>query len=302
MEIIYYKDPKGNFGDDLNGWLWPKIFSNCGINDGTAFLGIGSILFNNHKIVEDLGLKRKVVFGTGIRPMYDYFQYDSSWDIKFLRGPLSSNALDNKFKYITDAAYALRLVEDFSFLKSLPKVHEISIMPYFKSVDVVNWPRICAELGFHYISPLSENGVHQTLTEIAQSKFLITEAMHGAILADALRVPWSRYVLTTPYTEGSMVSEFKWMDWLLSVGLNRVNTTFIKYHRKTVINSVLRKVSMNALNVEFFVKPVVEREIIQKLKLGVEYYLSSEIKIEENDSKLAEEVFSLRKQLMDVID
>jgi succinoglycan biosynthesis protein ExoV len=297
MEYIYYKDPIGNFGDDLNGWLWPQLFGEESLNNDDAFLGIGSILFNNSKLITDLKERKKIVFGTGIRPTYEAFKYDDKWDVKFLRGPLSSYSFNNEYEYITDAAYALRFIENFDSLKNAEKKYEISVMPYFRSIPFFDWQSICDRLGYHYISPLSENGVEFTLKEIASSKYLITEAMHGAILADVLRVPWNRYVLSTPVTEGPMVSEFKWMDWLYSVGLTDVNTTFIKFNRKTFLNSWFKKVSGNILDVDFFMKRVVVDDILSKLASVKQYYLSKDSIIEVIDRKINDKITDFKNEL-----
>src|SRR5205814_2371845 len=42
---------------------------------------------------------------------------------------------------------------------------------------------------------------------------LVTEAMHGAVVADALRVPW---IALRMY---SKIDEFKWRDWCASLRL-----------------------------------------------------------------------------------
>ena len=83
----------------------------------------------------------------------------------------------------------------------------------------------------------SERGIDYTLKEILASKYIITEAMHGAIIADIYRIPWSRFVLSTLFTEGAMVSEYKWMDWLYSVGIYNIETTEISFYRKTRIKN-----------------------------------------------------------------
>lgn len=297
MEYIYYKDPIGNFGDDLNGWLWPQLFGEENIENDDAFLGIGSILFNDHKLITDLHERKKIVFGTGIRPSFEAFIYDQTWDIKFLRGPLSSYSFNSEYEFITDAAYALRFIENFDSLKNTEKKYEISVMPYFKSIKYFDWKSICDKLGYHYISPLSENGVEFTLKEIASSNYLITEAMHGAILADVLRVPWHRYVLSTPVTEGPMVSEFKWMDWLYSVGITNINTTFIKFNRKTFLNNWIKNLSCNVLNVEFFLKKVIVDDILLKLSSVSQFYLSKDQNIGVIDSKLNDKIFDYRNQI-----
>lgn len=298
MEYVYFKDPIGNFGDDLNGWLWPQFFGEENSKDDDAFLGIGSILFNNHKIITDLGDRKKIVFGTGIRPTYESFKYDKTWDVRFLRGPLSSYSFNNQYDYITDAAYALRFIKNYDTLKNTEKKYEVSVMPYFRSIKYFDWQAICDKLGYHYISPLSENGVEFTLNEIAASKHLITEAMHGAILADVLRVPWNRYVLTTPITEGAMVSEFKWRDWLYSVGLNNVSTTFIKFNRKTFLNEWLKKMSSNVLDVEFVFKRKIVKEIISKLAETNQFYLSNDNDLSIINSKLFAKIEELKNELL----
>lgn len=297
MEYLYYKHPNGNFGDDLNGWLWPQLFGEANLNNDDAFLGIGSILFNNHKLITDLQDRKKIVFGTGIRPVYQAFKIDKTWDIKFLRGPLSSYSLNNEYDFITDAAYALRFIENFGTLKNSEKKYDISVMPYYRSVKYFDWKSLCDKLGYHYISPLSENGVEFTLKEIASSKKLITEAMHGAILADVLRVPWNRYILSTPVTEGAMVSEFKWMDWLFSVGLTNVDATFIKFNRKTFLNDWIKKMSFNVLNVEFFIKNVIIDDILSNLSTVNQFYLSKDQNIDIIDSKLNEKIIDFRNQI-----
>ncbi|UYQ92356.1 polysaccharide pyruvyl transferase family protein [Chitinophaga horti] len=302
MNYIYYKDAKGNFGDDLNAWLWPKFFGAAQAN-GDAFVGIGSILCKDSPLFKDLGQKRKIVFGTGVRPAYQAFKFDPSWDVKFLRGPFSASYFNNQHDYIADAAYALGLMEDYSEYVNTPKKYKVSVIPYFKSLEFFNWQAICNKLGYHYISPSAENGIAETLKEIAASEFVITEAMHGAIIADILRVPWSRFVLTTPYTEGSGVSEFKWMDWLHSIGQVQTDTTHIKLYRKSKVNSWVKNLTADMVNVEFLVKKVVRDQLVQQLGSIHNYSLSDDETIERVFSRMyekAEEVkLSLNKEVYD---
>lgn len=45
MKLFYYKEKIGNFGDDLNLWLWPRIAPGLLDNDEqTFFVGIGTLL------------------------------------------------------------------------------------------------------------------------------------------------------------------------------------------------------------------------------------------------------------------
>lgn len=298
MDFIYFKSKTGNFGDDLNGWLWPKLFHDMPENNA-AFIGIGSILFNENKIFEGLNNRQKIVFGTGIRPTYkEKFKVDETWDIRFLRGPLSAKVLSNKYQYITDAAYALRLIPEFEEYKNLPKKYKISVIPYFHSKEYIDIEAICKKLDFNYISPFSELGVEHTIREIASSEFIITEAMHGAIIADALRVPWNRFVLTTPYTEGGVVSEFKWIDWISSINLHYPPPTYMKFMRgnRSSINKAIQLATGKLLNVEFFFKSKVIDEVTEKLSKVNDYNLSEDSTINTIDSRIHDEVMRLRER------
>ena len=301
MEYLYFKSLKGNFGDDLNPWLWEKLWGDVSsFKKDVCFLGIGSILHNKNNSINNVQHKNKIVFGSGIRPSYDYknFIIDKSWDIKFLRGPLSSYALGNKYKFITDAAYCMRFVDSFSQIKSNDKKYKVSLMPYFHSVDFFDWPKICDLLGIHYISPLSENGVEFTMNEIASSEVIITEAMHGAIIADALRVPWHRFVLSSPHTEGGRVSEFKWSDWLQSVGIMNPDVSYIPFYKGDGrINKLGKQISNNIISIELFNKKKTIDKLLEDLSNINNFYTSSDIVVNNIDSKLFDEIQSFRNEL-----
>lgn len=292
MEYFYYKSPKGNFGDDLNPWLWNKIWGNVDDKlENTYFLGIGSILFNKNSKLPLIQDQRKIVFGTGIRPELDHskFKIDDSWKIYFLRGPLSARSLNNKYPFITDSAYAIRQTDTFkNLLNGGRKKYKVSLMPYFRSVDFVDWEKICLDLGINYISPYSENGVEETLMEIASSELLITEAMHGAILADALRVPWHRFVLTTPFTEGYLVSEFKWRDWMLSLDLEDLPISYFTFYSKGTINKWSKTLSRNFISIATLNKGRVMRDIKEVFTRyeSLSYNLSNDSEVEQVDLKL----------------
>ncbi|HRG56916.1 MAG TPA: hypothetical protein PLG56_12795, partial [Lacunisphaera sp.] len=62
MKLYYYRDPIGNFGDDLNPWIWtsllPEILDG---DDKELFLGIGTVI--NSAVP---AAPRKLVFGAGL--------------------------------------------------------------------------------------------------------------------------------------------------------------------------------------------------------------------------------------------
>ena len=61
MKLHYYRDAWGNFGDDLNPWLWPRLLPGHFDRRGDELvLGIGTVL--NHRAPR---APVKQVFGAG---------------------------------------------------------------------------------------------------------------------------------------------------------------------------------------------------------------------------------------------
>lgn len=302
MNNIFWKSLKGNFGDDLNAYLWTHIwgdkFNNTSNN--TDFIGIGSVLgssFLSNEIRDD---SLKVVFGAGYRPSNIMLQIGDNWDIVFLRGPLSAYALQQKGNFITDAAYSLSLLNEYPQLLVTPKKYELSIMPYFRSVGNLDWEKIANKLGAHYISPLAEVGVEQTLIEIAQSRFLITEAMHGAIVADVLRVPWHRFIFSTYLFEGSNVSDFKWNDWLYSLDIGNLDKTMVV---KTNMLYDLLRYYIYREKKYFGITRILEDHIVDVFKTkSVSYTLSSDKVLNDVIVRLSDKSEYIRNRYMSVFD
>lgn len=206
MRLYYHADPYGNFGDDLNPWLWPQlipgIFNNNN-DEETLFIGIGTLL--NEGVPATIP---KVVFGTGAGygklPLID-----EKWKFYCVRGPLSARilGLDSELA-ITDPGVLIKTLN----LPEKSKRYDLSLMLHHLSARMANFKPLCEELGINLIDHSAE--VYETICDIQRSKALITEAMHGAIVADALRVPW------VPLRLHSHILEFKWMDWCSSLGLN----------------------------------------------------------------------------------
>jgi succinoglycan biosynthesis protein ExoV len=208
VKLFYYQDAIGNFGDDLNGWLWPQLIPELlDDNENSLFIGIGSIL--DSRIPEG---PTKVVFGTGVG--YGRLPaLDDRWRICCVRGPLTASALGLPVELaVTDAASLVRTLP-------LPRHRTptgFAFMPHFRTparaaYQGVDLEAACGELGIRYINP--SGGVERVLAEISCSQMVIAEAMHGAIVADALGVPW------VPVQLYSHILSLKWQDWCASLQL-----------------------------------------------------------------------------------
>lgn len=204
-----YRPGWRNFGDHLNPWLWPRLLPGA-FEDGdreTVFVGIGTLL--NDKLGP---FPRTVVFGTG----HGYGRgglprLDPTWTIYCVRGPHTARALGlPPESAIADAALLLRRFVDPA---AIPRRFDVSYMPHFS--DLIrregSLRRACALARLHFIDPRAP--VEEVINEIAASRLLVCAAMHGAIAADALRVPW------IAVRSGRHILDFKWEDWCASMGL-----------------------------------------------------------------------------------
>ena len=206
MKMYYYRHPKApNFGDELNPWLWPKLLGNVLDEDESAvFIGIGSVLWNDYPLHV-----RKYVMGAGYGAYHPPPVIDETWNFSFVRGPQTAQALGlDPRTAITDGAILLRAVYD---CRPKPKRFRASYIPHWESLYTGHWERVCRWAGVNLIDP--RNPVEQVLEEIAASEVVVAEAMHGAIVADNLRVPW------IPVLPLATVHRFKWSDWTQSLGL-----------------------------------------------------------------------------------
>ena len=217
MKIYYHAVPGGNFGDDLNLLMWPLLFP--GLLDGVVanasaeqmqavteydhlLIGIGTLL--NHRIPSP---GRKIVFGAGAG-YGESPRLDRQWDIRFVRGPRTAQALGlRREKAITDPAILLRRLE----WKTVGLRHPCALMLHHSNTHSQLWQEIAADLGIRLID--SRRNPAEVVSEIGASGLLITESLHGAIVADALRVPW------IPLASDYAVLKWKWHDWCDTVGL-----------------------------------------------------------------------------------
>lgn len=207
MKLQYFRGEQPNFGDELNSWLWPRLLPGFLDNDPSVlFIGIGSIIGPHYQ-----ANAKKVVFGTGY--VQNYHEqvpnvHGGDWDIFFVRGPRTARALGLPESLgIGDAAILLRAL-NIPFRRD-PRY--VGFMPHWQSLARGNWQRVCEFAGIRLID--SRSPVEQIISEVLGCKVLVAEAMHGAIVADALRVPW------VPVLPIDHAHRGKWFDWADSLNL-----------------------------------------------------------------------------------
>jgi succinoglycan biosynthesis protein ExoV len=206
VKIHVVKHVRGNFGDDLNRWLWRGLLGDvCSVaGDDVLFVGIGTILDKNLP-----GARVTIVFGAGVgytAAPRDISSHSARWRIYGVRGPLTARALNLDPRIaMTDPAILLATLPEYRGLDR----RGVIFIPHWKSVPYGNWRRICHDLGIEFVDPCQES--KSVVRRIATAEKVIAESMHAAIIADTFRVPW------IPVALSREVSPFKWVDWASSM-------------------------------------------------------------------------------------
>lgn len=204
MKLYYYRDRQGNFGDDLNPWLWPKLLPPGTLDDDptSLLLGIGTIL---GRAVPASPIKWVIGSGTGYSQVPPL---DDNWRFMCVRGPMTAHALGLSPELAaTDPAALLHRQPGLTGQRRTGA----AFMPHHVSVAHFDWKSLCDRVGLAFVDPRAS--VDSTLATLATSALVITESLHGAIVADTLRVPW------IPVVCYDHILAFKWLDWAASLGL-----------------------------------------------------------------------------------
>lgn len=288
MRLYYYRDPLGNFGDDLNPWLWARLLPDVvdverpvlhpssreiASSEGPLFIGIGTLLNTNVPAAP-----QKVVFGSGTG-YKEPAHVDANWKVYFVRGPMTAEALGlEPHLAVADPALLIR-----NFEWPTDKTYRCSYVPHHNSIKSgrgIDWGALCQNLGVHMIDPT--HSPEDVITQVAQSEAVITESLHGAIVADALRVPWC----PVNFHEG--INSFKWEDWCQSVGVAHepaVSPRKIDLHPR---RSVLQPV-------DGLLRKSLTRRAFEKAVASPQWTLSSDARMQELIDRLNEKIDEIRR-------
>ncbi len=206
MKAYYWESHHGNFGDDLNLWLWDFLLPGFrDVHPDVLLVGVGTVL---NPVLLPSGQKKLVVgsgYGYGTPPETGNA---AEWDVRAVRGPLTAQKLGlSPDMGVTDPA---AMITDMPEFQNLPKIHKKTFIPHWESAEFGMWRSVCEPVGLTYLDPRGE--AKSVIRQIAQSELIVAESMHGAILADAFRVPW------VAVSTSRSINNFKWNDWASSVG------------------------------------------------------------------------------------
>ena len=201
MTPFYWESAHGNFGDDLNLWLWDFLLPGFrDVRPDVLLVGVGTVL--NRALLPADGRKLVIGSGFGYGALPDMTD-KSLWDVRAVRGPRTAEKLgiDPEFGIIDPAV----MVADMPEFRNLPKTNGTIFIPHWESTIGSIWPAVCQTVGVTYVDPRGE--AKAVISAIAQSELVIAESMHAAILADAFRVPW------VAVSTSEEINAFKWSDW-----------------------------------------------------------------------------------------
>lgn len=227
MQLYCWRGKTRNFGDELNTLLWPRLLPNFFDGDpAELFLGIGSVLEAGH---DQAALK--VVAGAGYGGYRAPPVLDARWVVHWVRGPRTARVLG-----LPEACG----LGDPAMLLSIPNgrlTSSVGFMPHFESLARGAWAEAAKAAGLVLIDPTGDPAA--IIAAIANCRLLLSEAMHGAIVADAMRVPW---IALRPLVSRHHA---KWQDWADPLELQvrfqplahsslpeRLHTTFLAVSRR----------------------------------------------------------------------
>ncbi|RLK51641.1 succinoglycan biosynthesis protein ExoV [Alkalispirillum mobile] len=200
---LYCYRKRPNFGDALNDYLWPRFIDaplEPTPSHDEVFVGIGTIL--NERLPT---ARRLHIFGSGLGYGEVAPSARDNWHVHFVRGPHTAQALGlDPQQAITDPAILLHRTEDVSPRKDI----HCAFMPHH-GIHSPRLERLVQDADVHYINP--EAPCTEVIDQLMRSRRLICSAMHGAIAAEALRVPW------LPVITHHEILLSKWHDWAASM-------------------------------------------------------------------------------------
>jgi succinoglycan biosynthesis protein ExoV len=207
MELVYWKGEHGNFGDDMNLWFWDDVMPGWRDWDkADLLLGIGSLLGTPIQNME--ARARKLVLGSGSGYGEIPTLAPAAWDIRCVRGPRTARALGLPASVgITDGAVMAPRLARFA---TIARHEKVLFVPHHTTASDTDfdWEAICADAGVTLLSPCGD--AETVIRTIAGARLVLAQSLHGAIVADAFRVPWRAL-------RGGHFNAHKWADWAESM-------------------------------------------------------------------------------------
>ncbi len=293
MILYQWRGAHRNFGDELNSLIWPRLLPDFFDQDeATRFLGIGSILDKRH------GREvTKIVAGSGYGGYEGRIALDESWVVHWVRGQRTARLLG------LPASLGLGDPGSLAPMAGLTPPREnrdIGFIPHFESAVRGAWKEVSAATGATLIDPRGDP--LSIIAAIGKCRVVMSEALHGVIVADALRVPWIAIRPLAP------IHRPKWTDWAETLDLTiafrgmRPSTVLERAHLTQLSRFHLGRHVLNrqAARLHGIARERHIDEAATSLRaiLGTEPQLSRDTRLDEAQSRMMEAISALRRSPM----
>lgn len=212
------RDDKGklknkNWGDELNFYFLSNLFNKKLVdyykgakNENYSF--IGSIISDNFLD------NNTIIWGSGVQVKTDMKAKPKK--VCAVRGPLTRKFLKEKGIDCPEIYGDPSLLLPYYYYPELPKKYEIGFIPHWSSIDSLQAKRFAKDKRVHLIKLKDYKNWLNVIDEILSCKYIVSESLHGLIMAEAYNIPnlWVDITLKNMY-------DIKYHDFFLSIGLDR---------------------------------------------------------------------------------
>ncbi len=202
LRLMQPIDSIGGFSNDFNQLLWPTLAPDLFAEAASdCFLGAGTSLPVRTR---EPGTVHVFSGGAASAASYSRPENHLLWCV---RGPLTAHAFGGEpATAITDG---IILAPQLARQRPAIGAYSIGVMPRYESLLHPGWPEASEQAGFELLSPVGPP--LDIVDQVRSLELLLTESLHGAILADTFGVPW------LPFATNADFNQFKWVDWAMSV-------------------------------------------------------------------------------------
>jgi hypothetical protein len=258
---LYYCSGNGNFGDELNGILFEKIFNvkfNLVSNPlESDYAAIGSNLEaymkagGRHRLMQiirntinSVGIqktKETIVLGSGFHFEPTHLEFLKKMRFEIVRGKLTEMVL-RKNKFMTGEV----LLGDLGILASYlhdsgnnEKKFELGVMPHFNDLNSPIFYDIYKKHTPYSILINVKDAPEKIIGEMARCESIVSSSLHGLIVADSLNIPnlW----LENRYKWVDEEHRFKYQDYYSALDIADIYPTsaidFLDYDVKHIKRS-----------------------------------------------------------------
>lgn len=238
---------KKNWGDEINFFFLSKLFGKELVdyvgtkNENYCFIGsiIGDRYINENT----------VIWGTGTQ--YKTKMHKKPKKVCAVRGPLTRKYLLENNIDCPEIYGDPSLLLPYYYYPELPKKYEIGFIPHWSSLDSPIVKKLEKDKNIHLIRLSGYNNWLDIINEIVSCKYIVSESLHGLIMAEAYGIPnlWVDITLNNIY-------DIKYHDFFLSIGHDRQKP--FKVTSVTKIEELLKNLSYYQQGKKIDIKALVE--------------------------------------------